>query len=362
MKTIIQVVQHLTPGGIEVMAIELKKCNDESARMLIVSLEGTKEDAIERWPRLKPYAKDLFFLDKKPGLDLSLPFKLMRIFIDNDVEVAHTHHIGPLIYGGLAARLASLPKLIHTEHDAWHLQDSKRRRVEKLAIFLTRPQLVADATIVAQGMEEHLNKKDIHVVKNGINVEQFCPGDPVVARYALDLPKNAKIIGSSGRLESVKGHRKLIEAMRFFADTNIHLAIAGQGSLDVELKELTRSLSLENRVHFLGQVDNMTQFYRAIDVFCLPSLREGMPLAPLEAQACGVPAVITDTGGARETLCKKAGYLVPPGNSHALYSAIARVLNRAMYIDPRPFVEQFGNISSMAKSYADLCKIGKDVA
>ncbi|MBZ4288949.1 hypothetical protein LAN16_24115, partial [Mycobacterium tuberculosis] len=63
-------------------------------------------------------------------------------------DVVHTHHIGPLLYAGYAARLTGVQTRIHTEHDAWHLQDDKRRHLQALALKAVQPTLVADATRV----------------------------------------------------------------------------------------------------------------------------------------------------------------------------------------------------------------------
>lgn len=366
MKTVIQVVQHLTPGGIEVMALELKRLIGQSARTLIVSLEGNEEDALHLWPFLESVKEDLIFLNKSPGLTPETVKSLTRIFNANAPCAVHTHHIGPLLYGGIAARVARVPTLVHTEHDAWHLQNPKRRFLERVGVTFLRPILVADANIVADEMHRHLRQKNITVVKNGIDVEKFCPGNQTKARQQLGLPKNTPLLGASGRLEPVKGHKYLLEAMADQRDTTIHLAIAGDGSQKQSLEGQARELGLANRVHFLGRVDDMPQFYRALDIFCLPSLCEGMPLAPLEAQACGVPAILSDAGGAKEALCQDTGILVPPADSQRLYQAIMTMFSRLPTdpekATPRTFVENSANILDMASAYASLCNISGEFA
>ena len=356
MSTVIQVVQHLSPGGIEVMALELKKINQKYSRVLILSLEGESNHAIAQWPRLKEMSDELIFMNKKPGIDPTLIPKLINLFKKEKATAIHTHHIGPLLYAGIAARLAGIKYRVHTEHDTWHLEDKKRRHVQKLALCLSNPQLTADASIVADSMRAHLNRHDIHIIKNGIDVSRFIPGNSSQARIKLQLPTDKVIVGSSGRLEEVKGHKVLIDAMSHL-HKNIHLVIAGNGSLHDELIRQAKDLNLIDRIHFIGHIDDMPTFYQALDVFCLPSFLEGMPLAPLEAQACGIPAVITDTGGASEALSDDTGELVPPGNSEALSEALRTVLLRKKRISPRSFVETNGNAKVMAKAYAELCHI-----
>lgn len=351
MKTVIQVVQHLTPGGIEVMALELKKTIPPETRVLIVSLEGNAKRMIGAWPRLDPISNDIIFMDKKPGFDLKLLIRLTKLFRERDVIAVHTHHIGPLIYGGIAARLAGISHLVHTEHDAWHLENKKRRRLQRAVLALTRPKLIADSALVAKSMKSHLEKNDISVIRNGIDVELFYPGECKSARKTLGLRDDVIWVGCSGRLEPVKGHSTLIEAMALLPE-NVHLALAGNGSQMQTLHNLVRKLKISDRVHFLGHLDDMPTFYQSLDVFCLPSLQEGMPLAPLEAQACGIPAVVSDTGGTREAICEKTGQLVVPGDSKNLAKGLARILFKDIHASPRKFVESSANLEHMVQAYA----------
>lgn len=351
--TIIQVVQHLSPGGIEVMAMELKKHlkNVHNDRVLIVSLEGDKKELVSKWPTLKNITDDIIFMNKRQGLSILLVFKLMLLFIKHNASVIHTHHIGPLIYAGLAARLSGILTLIHTEHDAWHLKNKKRRRIQKLMILLVRPKLVADADAVAKELKKYMGDINVNVIKNGIDTDYFSIGCKTNARIVNGLPNNTFLIGSSGRLEKVKGHEFLLRAVATL-DDNVHVALAGDGSLKEPLKILAKSLGIEHRVHFLGHVENMPVFYQALDVFCLPSLNEGMPLAPLEAQACGIPAVVSNVGATGETLYREHSALVAPGDSEDLASALKILLIKKSESSPREFVKENANVVSMAKHYS----------
>lgn len=352
MKTVIQVVQHLVPGGIETMALELKKSMPADTHMLIVSLEGKKHNMVNAWRRLQPIASDIICMEKKPGIDIRLILRLVKLFRHSEIAAIHTHHIGPLLYAGVAARIAGVNRLVHTEHDAWHLEDKKRRCVQRLCLALTKPKIIADSATVAKVMQFHLDSKKIEVIRNGIDVRSFQPGERHQARKNLGLRQDLVYVGSSGRLELVKGHTNLIHALVKLPDS-VHLALAGTGSQMQSLHEQAKTLGVSERVHFLGHINDMPNFYQALDVFCLPSLHEGMPLAPLEAQACGIPAVISDTGGSSEALCRESGQLVPPGNSHELAEALIRALTSKTVVNPRNFVERSANLIDMANAYAE---------
>ena len=353
MKTVIQVVQHMQPGGIETMVLDLAKFCEQHEKTIIVSLEGDHKSALTNWPRLQPFADKMIFLNKQSGVQISLIFKLKKLFKKLNADVIHTHHIGPLLYAGIAARLASVKCLIHTEHDAWHLQEKKRRNLQRWVIRIAKPLLIADAETVADAMRNHLSNNNIHIIRNGIDTKRFIPGNKAKARLRLELPQDAMIVGCSGRLEEVKGHKNLIYAMALLPST-VHLALAGSGSLENSLQHLVKALGLDERIHFLGRIDDMPSFYQALNVFCLPSLNEGFPLSPLEAQACNIATVVTDVGGSRETLCPQSGKLVPANNYNFMASTLTEMLKQKSKINSRTFVQQHGNVRRMAKAYSVL--------
>ncbi|OUS09378.1 glycosyl transferase [Gammaproteobacteria bacterium 54_18_T64] len=360
MSRVVQVVQHLRPGGIETMALDLCSFTQSYKKPLIISLEGSYREALRHWPRLKRYASRVIFLNKQPGTKPFLVLRLSRLLKRIGADVVHTHHLGPLLYAGLAARLAGIKHLVHTEHDAWHLNNPRHCQLQKLIIRLTQPLLVADAHIVASAMCRQLDIDKVEVVTNGIDTQYFKPGQQSLAREQLMLPLNVPLIGCSGRLEAVKGHSFLFQALGDLPQ-EVHLALAGEGSMKQQLQQLAEELGLSQRIHFLGRVDFMPRFYQALDVFCLPSINEGMPLSPLEAQACNVPTLVTDVGAASETLCPDTGVLIPARDVGALSLNLMRVLSEHLRVrntgaqsSPRTFVKNHCDVRFMAQAYNQL--------
>lgn len=357
MSTVIHVVQHLKPGGIETMALDLVNFREKHESTYIISLEGKKQDALKAWPRLKRYDEHLIFMNKKSGLKPILFLKLAALLHKLKADVVHTHHIGPLIYGGLAARLVATKRLIHTEHDAWHLIDAHRRHLQKVLLTLVKPILVADANAVANNIRLQLNTDNVLVIPNGIDTNRFIPGDKHEAREFLQLPQTKKLIGCSGRLELVKGQHILIDALHDLP-IDVHLALAGCGSMEEKLHRQVKQLGLENRVHFLGRIDDMPIFYQSLDIFCLPSLHEGLPLSPLEAQSCGIPTLVTDVGGSRETLCLESGEYIAADDAKSMAKALQQMIDKHYLSSPRNYIIHHGNVRLMADRYASLRQIG----
>ena len=147
-------------------------------------------------------------------------------------------------------------------------------------------------------------KCPVEVVPNGVDVDKF--GDIRDKRYEIrdsirqkfNISKNDRIIITVSRLVKKNGVSDLIKAMKFL-DSDTQLLIVGDGELKNRLVLLVNRLGLVDRVHFLGNVNHekLPEYLQASDVFCRPSLNEGLGNSFLEAMAAGVPVVGTKVGG-----------------------------------------------------------------
>jgi len=163
----------------------------------------------------------------------------------------------------------------------------------------------------------------------------------------IDLPRIRKLADSeltttkfrsdrvhvlaAGRLSLEKGHRFLIDAVAQYLKEratqslpDLDLHIAGDGPLRESLREQARALKIEDHVHLRGHVANPYAMMRRCDLFCMPSLYEGMPNAMLEAMACGAPIVASNTEQGPGELLREhpLGTLVPPADAPSLCRAI----------------------------------------
>ncbi len=363
-RPIVHVVQHLVPGGLEVMVLELARAQARHHPVLVVSLEGERAAAEAHWPRLAREATRIVYLGKHPGIDPGVVWRLARLLRAERALAIHTHHIGPLLYAGMAARLCGGLRHVHTEHDAWHLQNAKRRRLAQLAMWIARPVLVADAPHVADAVVAALGGQRPLVVLNGVDVAHFAPGDRAAARAALGLPAAAQVIAIAARLERVKGVDVALRALA--AVPNALLAIGGSGSERENLQALSKDLGLQERVVWLGHVDDTALLYQAADVVCLPSRAEGLPLALLEAQACGRSVVASLVGGVPGGIDPATGILVAPEDPDALALGLREALARGLHLppckaaegpgsgNPRDFVMRTASLDSMEAAYTNL--------
>ncbi|GAA4903062.1 glycosyltransferase [Ferrimonas pelagia] len=350
---LVEVVQRFASGGLEALVLELAEQLQNEYEIHIVSLEGQAPTLIKAWPRLNQSQVTLHALNKPVGLHGGTVLALRRLCKQLQAEIIHSHHIGPLLYASAATWGMPLRKL-HTEHDEWHLQSGKQRRLTQLGFRLGKIAPVADACRVAEALEPLTQRQVPAVIYNGIDMGRFRPGDRDFARDSLGLcAERSQWIGCAARLVPEKGLEHLLQAMVRLPG-RVGLAIAGDGPLRESLVRQIHELDLESRVVMCGRLDAIETFYQALDLFCLPSLKEGFPMSLLEAQACGIPVVATRTGATAEAVCPYSGTLVEQGCSEALSDAIAIGLQRAAGQKPRNFIYQRGNAVRMARQYRDL--------
>lgn len=138
-----------------------------------------------------------------------------------------------------------------------------------------------------------------------------------------------RVLGTAARLLAQKGIGYLLHSLASLRSEfpNLVLEIAGSGPERTTLERTTRALGLTDRVRFLGWVNDLAPLFGRWEAFVLPSLEEGLPVAPLEAMAAGLPVVATDVGGIPELVENgRTGWLVPPGDSQALAERLRQLL------------------------------------
>lgn len=346
----VHIVQRMAPGGIETLVLDLASRDPE---IRILSLEGDAEALIAAWPELGALADRFTALGKMPGAKPALVRTVATALTRLGAASVVVHHLGPLVYGGLAARIARVPVCVHVEHDGWHYRSRSHARLGRLMQRLVRPRRVAVSQSTAETAGLTLAAEPVAIVPNGVDLGRFVPGDREAARAALGLPSGVTLIGSLGRLAKVKGHDVLIEAVGYLPG-DWHVAIAGDGDMLEGLKRQAATLDLSDRIHFLGHQDRPERVYPAFDIFCLPSRAEGFPRALIEAQACDIPVVASDVGGVREAVCPNTGRLVIPEHPMRLALALVAAVERPSGESPRSFVDPVFSLERTAAAYRSL--------
>ncbi|MDM8515163.1 glycosyltransferase [Desulfobacterales bacterium HSG16] len=364
---ILFVVNSMHVGGAERLAAEICKNVDKTRfNAMLCGLAGDGSLV----PILEEAQVKYFKTQKKSGKDFSLPFKLRRIFRQNDIDIVHTHGQGPLLYTWMAMHLFPKPPkplFVHSEHIDLRMEESSFPK----AYLMNSVMLPATDAFVS--IAEHLalvNQKDFKTIKNrittipnGIDVRHYESSGKNKSKMLhkeLNLKPDTRIIGNISVLRPQKDHGTLVLAMKDVAQSvpNAVCVIAGAISeAKSELERLTLDLGIEKSVRFLGYRQDVPELLECFDMFVLPSLYEGLPLCLLEAGACGLPIVTTDVPGNNEFV--QHGYnglLAPPRNPEQLAQCIIRVLTEdglslRLGKNSRKKVEQKHEIGRMINYY-----------
>jgi len=205
-------------------------------------------------------------------------------------------------------------------------------------------------------------------IYNGVDLERFFSLSGV--RPTIVSPDFANpdtfIVGTIGRLETVKDQLTLVQAFLHLLETDpkskerLRLVIIGEGLLRSEAQRLLRKGDAEHLSWLPGERDDIPEILRSLDLFVLPSLREGISNTILEAMASGLPVVATCVGGNPELVVEgETGMLVPPSDPAAMANAIRTYLNHPELLKAhgqagRKKVEQEFSMEKMVNGYMEV--------
>lgn len=169
-------------------------------------------------------------------------------------------------------------------------------------------------------------KRTFYLPGMGVDTELFekIEIDKGAKRKKIGIPENAILLFSVGELNKNKNHQVIIRAMAKLNNPNIHYVIAGQGQLCAYLEKLAKDLGIGEQLHLLGFRHDIGELCKAADIFCFPSLREGLGIAALEAMACGLPIITSNVHGINDySFNGMTGYKVRPDDIAGFAKAIA---------------------------------------
>ena len=243
-------------------------------------------------------------------------------------DVVHSHEFTMGVYGTVAAKMARRPQLL-TMHGGRYYAGKLQRRLALGAAARLSGAVVGVSAACATDLEEtlRLRRGAVRVVPNGVPVPR---GERAPVRRELGLGDADTLLVAVGNLYPVKGHIVLLRALALLAErgraSGLTVAIAGRGREEAALRDFARQAGIEGRVRLLGYREDVGDILAAADIYAMPSLSEGLPLALLEAMAVGLPVIASRVGGIPEVVTDgEDALLVPPGDPAALAAAIERL-------------------------------------
>lgn len=362
---VVHITQHLEIGGLESFIVEFcRKMDTDRFRATVLCLNGYDECYKAR---LEQSGVKVHLIRKTHKFDLMFLARAASFLKSIQTDIMHSHG-GCFFYSSLIGKLAGVRQLIYTLH-GMPVSFGLQARVEEFLSCTMTDRIVAVSDETAKNLRSRnygvANK--LEVIINGIDTERYRPIEDderkIACKTRYGLEHKTNIIGSVGRLEKVKNYPLLLKACaKLCHDYNkeFHLVLVGSGSEEAALKQLAQELAISNNVSFPGMQYDLQEIYPLFDIFVLSSLTEGTSLSLLEAQSCGVPAVVTDVGGNSRIIENGInGLLTPSGSPTTMAALLYQLLNctdqrLAMQKQARAKVLEQFDLCSMVNSYQDL--------
>jgi glycosyltransferase involved in cell wall biosynthesis len=258
---------------------------------------------------------------------------------DERFDIIHVHTPIASLIGRLAAARRGVPIRIYTAH-GFYFHDDMPALKRAFHVGLERFGGLFHHFLFTQSEEDRQTAIRLHIARpdrvltigNGVDLSRFDPArfsaaDRLAMRERLGIPADARVLGIIGRLVREKGYFELFRASAELAARfpNFRLVVIGDAlpsdhdDSTAELQRLVDELGIRDRIVFTGQRTDVPEILSAMDVFTLPSYREGMPRSVIEAMAMNLPCVVTDVRGCREEILDgESGYIIPVREAAAL--------------------------------------------
>jgi sugar transferase (PEP-CTERM/EpsH1 system associated) len=285
--------------------------------------------------RIKVSDVEVVSLNKKPGKDIGCYMRLWRELRRLRPNIVHTRNLGTVDMQWIAT-IAGVRHRVHGEH-GWEASDPRGRNRNSLRIRRAcRPvvqRYVAVSKDISRWLQEDVqaNPGKVQQIYNGVDDTRF---DTAIAKPS-DFPwgQESIILGTVGRLDPIKNQLHLLETFKALRaagqpwSSQLRLVIVGDGPLRQALQQAVEGAGLQDYVWLPGARNDVPELMRAMDIFVLPSLNEGISNTILEAMAAGKPVVAAEVGGNPELIQHAVtGELYASNDARGLERALGALL------------------------------------
>jgi glycosyltransferase involved in cell wall biosynthesis len=265
-------------------------------------------------------------------LDMLGALLLRRLMIEQKPDILHLHDGHAVLPGKMAALMISRKalKIVAHRRTVFALKGrwKYRGRVDRV--------IAISSAVREQLVTAGIPEQSIRVVYSGLEFPERLGRESAEAkqfRKRLGISPDATVVVHAAALTAEKRQADILEAfarvLKDGAGRDVHLVIAGTGELAHELQDAAQKLRLEKRVHFLGFVEDLRALWNAGDIAIFASVAEGLCTALIEAQAAGLPAVITRAGGMIEVVEDgSTGIITGIGAVEELSSALLKLIDQ----------------------------------
>ena len=298
---VLQVLSSLNTGGTELYVVNnYRNLNKKDVQFDFLISTDNDNDYYEQ--EVKSYGANVFHLANNGNI-INQMRRNYLFFKQNNYSIIHINScsLKDILIASIPAKCANIPHIIAHAHSPGTPKKSRLdyilRWILKELISMTCTDYFACSKNVAKAKypARKLNR-DVKIINNAIDLNKFkynsFKRSEIRNRY--EIRDNDFLIGMVGRLEIEKNHSYMLEVFHLIKEENYKLIIIGSGSLLDSVSKSVDELNLTDRVIFTNRVDNVFDYYSAIDLLVLPSLYEGFPFVAVEAQATGCPILISE--------------------------------------------------------------------
>jgi len=360
---ILYLITGLNVGGAEVMLWGLvKNLDKEKFEPVVVSIIPIGEIG----KKIQKEGIKILSLNAKFKYNLFIFLKLISILKKEKPQILHLHLFHADFLGRITGKISRVPIIISTIHNVnfgGKLREKLLEYTDKFCdLGIVVSQMVAEV-MIEKGV---ISGRKLKVVYNGIELKNFDLDKDISRekiRKKLGIRKNQNALISVGRLFKAKGYPYLVDAINILKKKypDIRLLILGEGPERKKIEEQVKELRLEKNILLLGQKENVLEYLASTDVFVMPSLWEGFPMALLEVMAFGLPVVAARVGGVPEVIeDNENGFLVEPKSPDALAEKIDYVLSLStkkkteICKRAKKTIEEKFSLKKMVKEYENL--------
>lgn len=359
----------LKMGGLESIIMDIAKNLDTSRFKMSILCLSSFDDKYKKV--LDGLGINLFHFRRQRTFDYAYFSTFVRLLKSENVDILHAHS-GCIFNSSLCAKMSSTKAFVYTEHGL-PIYDSglpmnagiKARLEDKFAAW-TAKRIFAVSDEIRAGMKERFpgSMDKVRIVTNGVDTDRYKPEKETDVQYKLrerfSIDREKILIGSVGRLVPIKNYESLIKAYARLVEkkiNNIHLILIGDGVERERLEACATENGIREHVTFAGVQYDIHELLPGLDVFVLPSWTEGTSISLLEAQSCGVPAVVSNVGGNPKIISGGVnGLLFEPGNSGEMADKLETLVNDPVLRSKmgqagRSFVEQNHSVLKMVREY-----------
>jgi len=356
---ILHLVFRLAMGGLENGLINLiNHMPVDRYRHVIVCLT----DFTDFRDRITRADVEVVAIHKKNGIDWGSYVRIWNVFKQCNPTILHTRNLPTMEYA-IVATLAGVPCRVHGEHgrdihDQYGASLKFRLFRKFVAMWIQRFITVSDD--LAQWCQSSIgiNGRRISQIYNGVDIQRFHPRQEVRPEVFPNgfASSNQFIIGTIGRMQTVKDQTTLVQAFIHFRERfsdiadGVRLVLVGDGPLRPDIERLVYESGVSPYVWMSGERQDIPELLRSFDLFVLPSEAEGISNTILEAMACGLPVLATAVGGNVELVVDgSTGRLVPPKDPRAMAEAIVG------YVTHKELAQEHGRAARvLAESHFSL--------